>query len=372
MAQYRYLAYNLLTNAAIAELPMEGPPQIQWAISAPVTISGKVPLTEANAAAMEEATRPCVTAVFVERNRVLLDGGIIWKRQYSVGGGYDLQISGFSSYFYRRLAVQSATAAQKWVNVDQLAVPQQLITQAQAVYGGNIGVIVDLTQTSGVLRSLTLDPSQLPTIGSVIDQQAALDNGFDWDVRVAYDNSGAPAKYLRLGYPQSGRTVGQAVDMLQYPGNITSYSLAEDGEQAATSTWGQATLENGAASVQVASSPEMLTAGYPILERTVSLPDTRNTATLLAATTAEQKAAAGPVATLTASVKIEDDSRRGIVPGSFQAGDTMRVAIKDKKRFPYAVGNRAGVDRFFRCIGATLTCGPDEALDMQFGDVISL
>ena len=94
MPSYRYLAYDLMTMQRLAELPLR---DVQYgevlnkagsfrAIMTIGDVTGSG--TEADkrrlrAAEMEAASKPRKTAVFIERDKQIIWGGIIWRRGYA-------------------------------------------------------------------------------------------------------------------------------------------------------------------------------------------------------------------------------------------------------------------------------------------------
>jgi hypothetical protein len=366
MAQYTYLATDLVTGQVLDELPLQDV-SIQYVLNTPERISGTVPLTTDNATRMAAATLEDRTAVYVDRDGVLVAGGILWKRRYSTKGrGYELQISGFASALSRRSNM--SVGVLRYVATDQLTIARDLVTRAQAQVGGALGITVG-TGTCGVLRDLTVDPADGRFYGDVLGELASLDNGFDWAVTVGYDSNGAPAKTLQLAYPRFGLLAGAVAEVLEYPGNVTEYTDEGDGERAATTAWGRATLENNAAVVLSASRPSMISNGYPALELIRSYDGLRTSADLQAHVNADLAAAAGPVHTITCTINTSTPP----YPGQFTIGDDMRLRITDPLRYPAGPGGTPGLDRIMRCIGATLKPGTGpavETLTMTFGEVL--
>jgi hypothetical protein len=136
-AVYRYFTADLLTNAVIAELPLEGV-SYERSIKGAGSFSAKMPVINATTAFnIYDSTMPGKTALYIVRNDVCVWGGIIWDRSYNARQR-EITISGseFTSYFYHRniwktythdfsatIVVTSGTAAVTFDNGEYEAPP---------------------------------------------------------------------------------------------------------------------------------------------------------------------------------------------------------------------------------------------------------
>jgi len=145
---YRYLFADLLTNDILAELPLTGVSFTQQlnqagALQGHLLLSGMA-TAEFN---VNASTIPGRTGLYVDRNGILIWGGVIWGRTYSSADQtLNLMAREFESYFERR----RITTTIDFTNIDQLVIARTIMNTAQTPPEGDIGVIVG-TETSGVL-----------------------------------------------------------------------------------------------------------------------------------------------------------------------------------------------------------------------------
>lgn len=351
MTQYRYLFADLLTNQITAELNLTNVNFTQQ-LNSSGTFTGNILLSGLTAASnATNATIPGRSAIYVERqissgDRELVWGGVIWAREYS-SNNQQLNVTAreFESYFERRRISQTVS----FTNVDQLLVAQTLVNNAQAVSGGNIGVAVG-TETSGVNVSKVYYNYELKTVYSALLDLSRSQNGFDFNIQVAYDGAGNPTKTLRLNYPLSGtRYTSTSVDvpMFELPaGNIVEYSYPEDGSIAANKIYAMGGGSSDAKQIYVSTDATKLSDGWPLLEDSVNYSDITD-ATLL------QELADGQIA----AVSYPPTTLRVIAPpyvqpefGTYSLGDDARIRINDP-RFPN------GIDAVYRIVGLTVSPG---------------
>ena len=199
---YRYLFADLLTNEIIAELPLTGVSFTQQ-LNQAGTFQGHLLLSGINSYGynVDASTQPARNAVYVDRDGVLVWGGIIWARTYnSSAQTLSLTAREFESYFEKRLI----TTTQAYTNQDQLIIARDLINNAQAAPYGDIGVIVG-TETSGVLVDRVFYNYEKKGVWQAIKDLSNQDNGFDFNITVDYDPlTNVPTKTLVLGYPRTG------------------------------------------------------------------------------------------------------------------------------------------------------------------------
>ena len=142
MAVYRYILCDLLTNTELAELPLANV-RFDLKLNGAGSLTASLPLTDPKVQALDPIgdTLPGRTALYVDRDGVLLWGGIVWTRR-STGPTLELGCQEFESYFANRLITTDAVFTQ----VDLLAIARQLINTAQIKANGNIGVAVGTGQ----------------------------------------------------------------------------------------------------------------------------------------------------------------------------------------------------------------------------------
>ncbi|MFI6443833.1 hypothetical protein [Kitasatospora sp. NPDC050543] len=270
---YQLRVCDLRSDDDVDLLPIQGV-QYDDYIGRTGALSGTIPIPDnAMARRVREAILPGRTMLYLERDEEIVWGGILWTRTPTrdARGFYTVPIQAASLESYlrsHRLLLDTLTAT----GVDQLDIARQLVDYAQAASGGNLGVEIDYTQTSGVLRDRTYSRYDLPWLGVLLDQLAATQGGFEWRFQCYRDDTGARHRALRLGYPLL--SVGSTDVILSAPGPVTAYALPEDATVQANA-WqsrGASTNQNqAAASVPLMSTllttPADIAAGWPRLDR---------------------------------------------------------------------------------------------------------
>jgi hypothetical protein len=344
---YRYLFADLLTNSILAELPITGVNFTQQLNSAG-TFTGHLLLSGVNAAGLNVAngTIPGRTAVYVDRNGVLVWGGVLWGREYdSTSQSLTFQAREFESYFERR----RITTTRVFSNTDQLTIAQTLVNDAQATASGNIGVVVPVT-TSGVLVSRTYYAYELKGVYPALQDLSRQTNGFDMNIEVAYDGGGNPTKTLLLSYPRAGTAYtssSKTVPTFEFPaGNVVEYNYPEDGSIAANTVYALGAGSNEGKLIATATDTSKTSSGWAILEEQANYSDVTD-ATMLAGLASGQVAAVSyPPTTL----KITVPPYENPTFGTYKIGDDARVIINDN-RFP------TGLNSVFRIVAFNVAPG---------------
>ncbi len=355
---YRYLFADLLTNTIIAELPLTGV-AFGSQLNQAGTFQGRILLSGIDTVGFNiaNATIPGKCAIYVDRNGVLVWGGVIWNRAYqSSSQTLSLNAREFESYFERR----RITSNQAFNNVDQLSIAQNLISLAQGVPYGNIGVQVGV-ETSGVLISRVYYGYEKKTYYSALQDLSRAENGFDFNIDVAYDGSGAPSKTLNLGYPRIG-TVYSATNpsalLFEFPaGNVVEYEYPEDGSLAANTIYALGAGSNEGKLEATFQDPTYLSVGWPLLEEQANYSDVTDAAYLAELAQGQTQAVSYPPTVIKIVVPAYVDP----VYGSYAIGDDARLRITDE-RFP-ATGTgtsvQAGLDEVYRIVGIEVQPGED-------------
>jgi len=344
---YRYLFADLLTNNILAELPITGVNFTQQ-LNTAGSFSGHLLLSGVNAAGLNVAngTIPGRTAICVDRNGVLVWGGVIWGREYnSTSQTLTFQAREFESYFERR----KIKTTQVYNNVDQLTIAQALVNGAQSTTAGNIGVTVP-TNTSGVLVSRTYYAYELKNVYSALQDLAKQTNGFDMNIEVAYDGGGNPVKSFVFSYPKSGTTytsTSLTAPVFEFPsGNMIEYIYPEDASIAANTIYGLGAGSNEGKLIATAVDTTKLTTGWPLLEQEANYSDITDATLLAGLASAQITATSYPPTTL----KVAAPPAQDPVYGTYKIGDDVRVIITDN-RFPNTL------DAIYRLVALSVTPG---------------
>ena len=216
---------------------------------------------------------PGRTALFVDRNGVIVWGGLLWtvKAQSDVGqaGGrvgsrIDLGGSTFWSIL-NRLLINSTLS----YNTDQLTIFENVLYWAFNTKTDASGNLPPITlpsgNTSGVTRERNYKAHEMKVVGEVLEQLSDVNNGFDFYVNCTYDSSSNPTAEIKLYYPEKGRRtdtvleLGRNISQLTWSIDATRQANAAiaigkgDGESAITSRKNDTSL--------------MGVGSYPLLER---------------------------------------------------------------------------------------------------------
>lgn len=323
MTDYSYIAYDLLTNTPVAEVPLSG---VTWslALNDDGSLSGTVPSGAARGRADMRALLHARTAIYVVRDSDIVAGYILWDDQPTPTG---LQISdgnclGFLSYFNRR----RISTTRIYLQQDQFGIAEDLLGLAQSVPNGDIGVEI-LGSRCGVLRDRTYDGTEIKNLREALLQLGAVENGFDLTIAVSRGSDGSPRKVFQLGYPFLGRRQAATGLVLEYPGNVLDYQWQRLGSSLATTVWALGGSPTDSAEDALRSRADNVTltkAGWPVLETDVSFTDVIEQPTLNAHAVGEALADSGIVVVPTITVRASDPPLL-----SMMVGDEVRIRITD-------------------------------------------
>lgn len=359
--QYRYLFADLRTNDILAELPLTNVSFTQ-ALNTPGSFQGTILGSDVRESGYDitGSTTPARTAIFVDRDGVLIWGGIIWLRTWdSDTQHFSFQAREFGSYFERRRITEDFMGGDQalvYDNEDQLFVAQDLMNIAQSQAGGDIGIEVP-TNTSGILVNRVYYAYEFKDVWGAIKDLSNQQDGFDFNIDVAYDSNLAPAKYAKTEYPQRGVTfdaTSPSALVFEFPGNIVAYEWPDDGSVVANEMYGIGPQSNEAKITATALSPtNQIGLGYPLLEDTVSYTDQYDPDLLYQQTLGEVTAKQVPVVT----PKIIVPAYASPVLGSYKTGDEVLLRITDD-RFPNN-GAGFGLSQVFRIVALSVQPGED-------------
>lgn len=323
---YTYLFTDLLTDTVLAELPLSGTAYSRQlngpgGLDATLNVAG---LQAALQSQWEAATRPWRTAVWVDRDGLLVYGGpVITRRWQSASRTVSLGSSDWSAYLGRR----SLRTRLRDLGVDQFQIARDIVAQVQAVPFGNVGLAVS-SGASGVLRDVTYEPWERKWALEALTELAEQDNGFDWRLDVAY---GGPTGFLRtlvLGYPQLGAPAETTGLVFAKPGAIIDYAWPEDGSLTATTVDALGNGEGTNMLISTAATAGML-GTWPVLEAQVSYKDERVKANLDAKAAYNAAGLSGDTVLPVLTVRADSEPRLG----TYNPGDMAKISVVDE-RFP--------------------------------------
>ncbi|MFB6846200.1 hypothetical protein ACFCXS_15245 [Streptomyces sp. NPDC056373] len=343
---YRMVFTDLRSDTVLDALPVASVALDDY-IGKTGSMRGTVPIPNREIAdRARRALVPGRTGVWVERGREVWWGGILWTLALaSDRRGFlsaQVQCGGWESYLYRRLLFDTLTAT----GVDQFDVARELVDYAQNTEGGNIGITYD-PGVSGVTRDRTFLRYDLPSIGDLLDDLAAIEQGFEWRIASYRDSDGRRVKRLQLGHPVI-RT-GTAEIVLDHPGPVLSYSWPTDATRKANA-WqsrGASVNTNQAAGSYPLMSGLLvddanIAAGWPRLDGTSDYTTVEKQGTLDAHARADWTAARDPVQIPEVEVLLGGN----ITPALL--GATVRLRIRD-------LWHPTALDARYRVVGLSIS-----------------
>lgn len=369
---YTFLFCDLLSDVVLAELPMSGV-SYSTELNGIGVLRGVVPYADDTLMLdPDAATVPGRTALYVDRDGVIVWGGIVWTRDI-VDGGKDIQAAEFLSYYTRRhvkatlstdtsliLNTTYAPDGQR-LYTDQKYIVWSLLQYAHAQPSGNIGIDTNLltAPAHGVNRTISYFGYERPEIYKSIAELAGADNGFDFGIEVGWNpvaNNLPPTRYrrARTWFPRRGLSAAESglVFVKGGPGSsILDYDWPEDGTASATevSALGDGTGE--AKVLSVARDTDRLASGWPLLEQVTSYDGVIDQAQINGLAAAELTARGNAQIRPTFTVAADADP----VFGTYSVGDEAQFVIDPEPTTP---SGRSGVLRIVG-IETTAASGPE-------------
>ncbi|KIZ17324.1 hypothetical protein SNA_14990 [Streptomyces natalensis ATCC 27448] len=348
MSQYRFLFADLRTDQTLDQLPVQGVTFDDY-IGKTGALSGTIPVPDAEIAArVKKAVVPGRTALWVERGPDLWWGGIVWTMTPAVDDRgavtVAIQAATFDSFWDHAILRDTLEAQQ----MDQFDIARDLATYATDQEGGDIGIRIDYSKTSGVRRDRTYSRFDATRVREALDRLAAVENGFEWRVQVYREAAtGERVKRLQLGYPTI--TAGAAPVMLTYPGNVLNYSWPQDAtgmantwqSRGATDNQNQADQSNPIMST-LWSYPEKLKAGWPRLDGSSDYNTVEKLTTLNEHAKADLARAKDPVVIPSIRTRLDGQVTPALI------GSAVRLRIRD-------TWFSDGLDADYRVVGLHVT-----------------
>jgi hypothetical protein len=350
---YRYLLADLVTNEIVAELPLTGVSFTQQ-LNQAGTFEAHLLLSGVNAFGynVDASTTPARNAIYVDRDGVLVWGGVIWGRSYSSNSQIlTIQAREFMSYFeHRRITEDTVFTA-----TDQLVLAKTLIENAQNETYGDIGIVYNTEgeTTSGVLIDRVYYAYELKTVFNAIQDLSRQIDGFEFDVDVYYDPiTGIPVRAFNTYYPRIGTpyVLGDInVPVFIFPaGNIVEYEYPEDGSIVANTIYAVGAGSNEGKLESKAQNTPFLLDGWALLEEQANYSDITDQSVLDSLAIGQVNAVSYPPTV----VKVVAPPYENPIFGTYQIGDDVRLIIQDN-RFP------TGLDAIYRIVGLSLQPGED-------------
>lgn len=329
MTEYRYYTADILLGDVLAEMPLYGV-YLNRKLSTTGEFNGTFKLGTGlyDDVSLLDGTEPGKTCIYVERDGVLIWGGIIWSRTYAEESGTcQLSAQTFESIF-DHVALQNNFIHQ---NQDQLFIFKAVIEAIQVQSHNDFGIDTEQIGTSGVMKTVLVPGYEYHMAQEVVDQLIDADDGFDYtiDIRPSSEPD-KPLKIVRTGYPLLGST--EHVDNLHFdfPGTIDNYWWPESASSAGTMFVGLGAGSGVAQLRSVQGATDQLAKGYPAWWSVSTYGNITNIGVLSARTAADRNRLRTPVTVPTFELKSDQVPR---FEGWDQLGDCFSVYI-ESKRFP--------------------------------------
>lgn len=321
--QYQVLYLDTITGAVHGALPVEAF-SFSHVLNGAGSITCRMPLDSTSTDRLtNQVAWPRIepgklevdgsTLLYVLRDNVPLWSGFVWTRDVDPGANA-LTVSGegFLSYFRRRLI----TSDLAYTASDQAGIAEDLLGWAQGRSGGDVGLNVDGSVSTGVTRDRTYVATDYKPVAEAIEQLAAVSDGFDFRFAPEW-NSGTLRTTFFVQYPASGRATEI---VLELGTNVNLLNERSDGTNVATTT--RATGVGVGRSMRRRMAVDTSQLGTrPLLESIVSFGDISEVDTLQAHADLELIRGSEPLS------HVEVELLQGMLPriGSYLVGDRLRV-----------------------------------------------
>lgn len=282
-----------------------------------------------------ENLRPGSTAIFVERDGVVLWGGVLWTVRSNLSSyTAELGASDFMSYLERVHIYQDLLYA----NQDQGFIAKDLLDRAMVKSGTGLNLVAIQPEASKS-RYRYYPAVERKSFGSAIQQLANVNDGFDWRFEYSYSGEG---DRINTALVMSTEPIGRLTSFVFELGTnmgLLDYSL--DGTAVANyaEAWGQG--EGGDGHFRASFDATSLAAS-PLLEAIQTFSDVKNYDTL------QQKADDMVLRGKDPIERVEIGTFPNSVPviGSYEVGDRVKV------RASYGYIN---IDGRYRIVSSTVT-----------------
>lgn len=349
---YTYLFCDLLTDDLLAELPLQDV-QYGFDLNGIGTLRAFLPLNDETAPLDPIAsTVGGRTAVYVDRDGVILWGGVVWTRD-PAKGGMQIQAAEFLSYYQHRYITSTLSTVAANVAAapgyvpggnrlydDQKFILWSLFNYASIDPSGSIRIDTNPLAgvAHGVNRVATYFGYERPEIYATMKQLSAADDGFDFGIEVGWNpvvNNNPPTRYRKAftWYPRRGRTADDSGLVFSKGGpaaNIVAYNWPEDFTAVSTRVWAVGDGDGEARLIAGATDADLLAAGWPLLESVARYEGVTTTATLQGHANADINARS--VAAVAPWFDVLADGDPAL--GSYNVGDEGLFTISDDPRFP--------------------------------------
>jgi hypothetical protein len=314
-----------------------------------------------------ELTTPAHTCLYVYRDTKPVWGGVIWTSLYnSEQSTIQLGAADWWSLLDHRKILPVLTASAftntghvaglktTYTQQDQNEICRQLLAQAQAHTGGNLGIVAS-TSNSAILRDRTYPGFSMTSLGDALRNLSQVIDGPDIRFDVGHAGAdGKPARLMLIGTPRLGQVGSEHV--WELGGNIASYSWPRDATRMRSRSFAVGEGTDEGTPIGVSEDTGLYTLGWPLLEDDSSYDRTSgDTSTLIAHAAADQELGRLPV--VLPMLKVRGDVAPTVA--ELSPGDDGRVIINDHFHgYGPPLGSR-GLDTYMRLV--KMEVSPTEA-----------
>jgi hypothetical protein len=213
MARWRHLIFDAISREPQAEIPVVVGCSFSEVLDSPGAASVTMPLDPSDYGVTKDMILPPRAIYGVERNDVLVWAGPVLTHQYDLRARtVTLGCEGWWNYIRRRFLVNTLN----YIAMDQTLIAQSLLDYAESWAGGDFQINYTAGWSlSGVTRDRTFWYYEHGSIGTLIEQLAAVDNGFNWKLIPAWTAGPNSAMELQFHtrYPATGRATNIILDL---------------------------------------------------------------------------------------------------------------------------------------------------------------
>lgn len=318
MASTRYAVVlaDVLTGQPKGELPIDSL-TARHVLNAPGSLEVQMPLRPNRPGQVSPFSPadmdPGRNAIYVVRDGVCVWGGILWTWAADVAANtLTLNGEGWLSYFRRRTLKTDLD----YTGADQALIVADLIDWAQSQSGGDVLIDTSGVAATGRTRDRTWWSWERQNIGQLIEDLAAVIDGFHFAFPTTYDGASF-ATELRVTYPATGRPTNIVFEM---GGNVELMSLSSDGTAMVNNAEAIGAGQTADVPIRAAVDTSLL-ATSPLLESVATYSDVTEPETLQEKANRALSIGRQPVQLPT--LRIGPDADPAI--GTYGVGDRCRV-----------------------------------------------
>lgn len=352
--EYTYLIEDLKTGSIVAEYNFTGVTYNNM-VNGIGKFSGKTALTRET---MKQDPRNTLVAgmngIWVMRNNYPVWCGIIVDCDMDQNKNIvSIKAVTYEYWFSRRIQIKDINVK----STDQLDIARMYVNSGDAAKVMRIEV--DSTTTSPIKRERNAYAYELNTIEDELSRLSKLIDGFEYRIIPYKDvSTGKLYRKLTFGYPTlTTNTEKNTSFVFESNRNLTNITVSTSIDDSALRVYGIGEGEGESQKVAIADDTELLAAGYPRYESSLSAKSVKEYSTLVSHVTNALTDMRAPITEIKVTARGSDDP----YVGSYHPGDWIRLKV-DNLWFP------TGLDEVFRVtnIDVKLTDRGQETVDLTF------